>query len=169
MPTHPKTNIPVEEHVDHDVPWVGCTDDAAHLQHHLCQQVVQAANRLLALVVCRDGNVHKLEWGIGIAKGNGGHVDIGRLTNCLMVNTGVGQHQQTGLLECLLNLVGECACGKGGEYLEGMLLTISALLLRPTHSLHIVQPLHRCTTSITTTHATPHTPYTHNTNNTAAV
>ena len=67
---------------------------------------------MLALVVGGDGNVHKLEGGVRVADGDGGHVHVGSLNNGLGVGAGVSDDQETGLTETLGDVVGE---GSGGE------------------------------------------------------
>lgn len=64
------------------------------------------------LVVTWDGNVHVSQWGVSVAQGNGGDVDVGRLSQRLMVSTGVCHNQEAGLPESCLNLIGECTRGE---------------------------------------------------------
>ena len=51
------------------------------------------------LVVCGDGNVDELEGRVGVAEGDDGDVDVGRLTDSLVVDAGVGHDDETRLLE----------------------------------------------------------------------
>ena len=71
------------------------------------------------LVVAWNGDIHISEGCVGVAQGNGGDVDVGRLSQGLMVSTGVGDDQKAGLPEGSLNLIGEGtrgeAAGKGGR------------------------------------------------------
>lgn len=60
------------------------------------------------LVVTGDGNVDVSKWGVSVAQGNGRDVDIRSLSQRLMISTGVGHDQETGLPEGCLNLIGEC-------------------------------------------------------------
>lgn len=64
------------------------------------------------LVVAGDGNVHVSQWGVSVAQGNGGNVDVGSLSQWLMVSTRVCHDQEAGLPESCLDLIGE---GTGGE------------------------------------------------------
>lgn len=64
------------------------------------------------LVVTGDGNVHVSQWGVSVAQGNGGDVDVGSLGQWLMVSTGVGHNQKARLPESCLDLIGECTRGE---------------------------------------------------------
>jgi hypothetical protein len=67
---------------------------------------------MTGLVVGGDGDIDKLQGSIGIAEGDNGDVDVGSFTDGLVVNTGVGDDDETGLLERAGDVVGE---GTGGE------------------------------------------------------
>jgi hypothetical protein len=62
---------------------------------------------VLRLVVGGDGNIDVVEGRVGIADGDNGDVDVRSLTDGLVVDTGVGDDDQTGLLERLGDVVGE--------------------------------------------------------------
>jgi len=64
------------------------------------------------LVVGGDGNVNVLGGRVSVGKGNDGDVDVGSLLDGLGVGAGVGDDDQTGLLERSGDVVGE---GTGGE------------------------------------------------------
>lgn len=64
------------------------------------------------LIVTGDGNVHVSQWRISIAQGNGGDVDIGSLSQWLMVSTGISHNQEAGLPESCLDLISECTRGE---------------------------------------------------------
>ena len=85
---------------------------ATRLQDHARQDVVQHANGVLALVVCRDGDVHVRHGRIGVAERNHRDVHVRRLAHGLVVRARVSHHQQPRLLKVLLALVGERACRK---------------------------------------------------------
>ncbi|KAF3846841.1 hypothetical protein F7725_003919 [Dissostichus mawsoni] len=59
-----------------------------------------------------DGDVHVSQWRVGVAQSDGGDVDVGSLSQWLMVGTGVCDEQEAGLPESSLDLIGE---GTGGE------------------------------------------------------
>lgn len=67
---------------------------------------------MATLVVGGDGNVDELGGGVGVAEGDDGDVDVGSLLDGLGVGTGVGDDNQTGLLERTGDVVGE---GTGSE------------------------------------------------------
>lgn len=67
---------------------------------------------MATLVVGGDGDVDVLGGRVGVAEGDDGNVDVGRLLDGLGVGAGVGDDDQTGLLEGSGDVVGE---GTGGE------------------------------------------------------
>ena len=67
---------------------------------------------MTTLVVGGDSDVDELQGSIGVGKGNNGDVDVGRLPDSLVVHTGVGNDDQSGLLERTSDVVGEAT---GGE------------------------------------------------------
>ena len=62
---------------------------------------------MLALVVGRDGHVNIGDGRVGVAKGDGGDVHVGSLLDGLVVGAGISYNQKPGLLEVLLDLIGE--------------------------------------------------------------
>ena len=105
--------VTVEEHVDHDVPAIGCPGDGAAQSEDLTgEQPPDETNRVLGLVVGRDGNIDELEGSIGVAEGDDGDVDVRGLTDGLVVDARVGDDDQAGLLERAGDVVGE---GTGSE------------------------------------------------------
>ena len=67
---------------------------------------------MATLVVGGDGNVDELGGGVGVAEGDDGDVDVGGLLDGLGVGAGVGDDDETGLLEGAGDVVGEVT---GGE------------------------------------------------------
>ena len=67
---------------------------------------------MTGFVVGRNSNIDELQRRIGIAKGNDRDVDVRGFTNSLVVHTGVGDNDETGLLEGTGDVVGEAS---GGE------------------------------------------------------
>ncbi len=67
---------------------------------------------MATLVVGGDGDVDVLGGRVGVAERNDGDVDVGSLLDGLGVGAGVGDDDQTGLLEGSSDVVGE---GAGGE------------------------------------------------------
>jgi hypothetical protein len=100
--------ITVEEHVHHDIPAIRRTRDGASKTEHLTrQQPPNQTDGVAGLVVSRNGNIDVSERSIGITKGNDGDVDIRGFTYSLVVNSGVGDNDETGLLERAGDIVGE--------------------------------------------------------------
>ena len=83
------------------------------------------------LVVRGDGDVDELEGRVGVAEGDDGDVDVCGLADGLRVGAGVGDDDQSGLLETPSDVVrevtgGETTCdglrtGVGGEFEDGAL------------------------------------------------
>ena len=65
-----------------------------------------------ALVVAGDGDVDELGGGVNVAEGDDGDVGVAALSDGLLVRPGVADHQETGLTEGSLDLIGE---GSRGE------------------------------------------------------
>ena len=58
-------------------------------------------------IVGRNGDINESERSIGIADGNHGDIDIGCLTNRLVIHSWVGDDDETGLSEGTSDVVGE--------------------------------------------------------------
>ena len=105
--------VTVEEHVDHNVPAVGGTGDGAPETEDLTgKEPPDETDGVTGLVVGGDSNIDELQGGIGVTESNDGDVDVGSLSDGLVVNTGVGNDNKTGLLERPGDVVGEAT---GGE------------------------------------------------------
>lgn len=90
---------------------------------------------MLGLVVGGDGNVNELQGSVGVAEGDDGDVDEGRLADGLVVDTGVGDDDEAGLLERAGDVVGEVSGGEatgdglgtgGGRELEDSAVSVRA-------------------------------------------
>ena len=77
-----------------------------------CLQDQQLTDAVRALVVAGDGDVDELGGGVNVAEGDHGHVSVAALGDRLVVRPGVADHQQSGLTEGSLDLIGE---GSGSE------------------------------------------------------
>lgn len=73
---------------------------------------IQSFISLSHLVVAGNGNVHVSQRRVSVAQGDGGDVDVGSLSQWLMISTRVRHNQQTGLPERCLDLIGECTRGE---------------------------------------------------------
>jgi len=62
---------------------------------------------VLRLVVGGDSDIDVVQGRVGVADGDNGDVDVRSLSNGLVVDTGVGDDDQTGLLERLGDVIGE--------------------------------------------------------------
>lgn len=81
---------------------------------------------MTALVVGGDGNIDEVGGGVSVAKSDDGDVDVAGLLDSLGVGAGVGNDDQTGLLERAGDVVGEVTGGEttgngGGTGVRGEL------------------------------------------------
>ena len=67
---------------------------------------------MTTLVVGWDSNIDELSWGIGIAEGNDGNVDIGSLLDSLGISARIGDDNEAGFLERAGDVVGEVTRGE---------------------------------------------------------
>lgn len=122
--------VTVEEHVGHDrkVTALDAKDGAA-------EEPPEETNRVTATNVTGDGNVDELEGRVRVGERDARDVDVRGLTNGLVVDTGVGDNDHTGLLEGTGDVVGEGAGGEsasdgsstglGGELEDGTLTVLA--------------------------------------------
>jgi len=101
----------VHEEVDHDRPRLSAVDDGSHAENLTSQEPVQEGDGVLALVVARDSDINVAEGRVNVAEGNDGDVDITGLLDGLVVNMGVSDDDETGLLVSTSGVVRE---GTGG-------------------------------------------------------
>jgi hypothetical protein len=108
-------------------------DGLAEAEDLTSDQPHDEGDGVATLVVARDGNVDVTEGRVGVAKSNGGEVDIRSLSERLVVLEGISNEQQTGLVVIGLDVVGERTGGetasnhvssKGLSQLEGSTLGI---------------------------------------------
>jgi hypothetical protein len=104
--------VRVDKHVNHNVPGGSARDRVTEAENLTSKEPVHQSDGVLTLVVARDDNVNTTEVGVSIAEGDNGAVNVGRLSQGLVVLGGVGNDQQTGLDVLGLDVVGE---GTGGE------------------------------------------------------
>lgn len=108
--------VSVEEQVGEDVPSgrSGGSSGNGSLQSEdlSAEEVPHETDGVSGLVVGGDGNIDELEGSVGVTEGNDGDVDVGGLSDSLVVDTGVGDNDHSGLLEGSGDVVGEVT---GGE------------------------------------------------------
>lgn len=105
--------ISVEVEIGHDGPLgVSVLKGATETQNLSGDHPPHKTDGVSALVVAGDGDVNKLDGGVGVTESNDGDVDVGGLLDGLVVGSGIGDDQQTGLLERSGDVVGERS---GGE------------------------------------------------------
>lgn len=76
------------------------------------QRCIRFSGRVSDLVVAGDRNIHITQGRVCVAQSNGGDVDIGSLSQWLMVSTRIGHNQEAGLPESSLDLIGESTRGE---------------------------------------------------------
>ena len=79
---------------------------------------------MTALVVCRDGHIDELGWGVCITKGYNGDIDVRCFFDGLCVGAWVGDYNEARFLEGAGDVVGEVprgetACDGGGAGVRG--------------------------------------------------
>ena len=105
--------VSVEEHIDHDVPAVrGPRDGATETEDLASEKPPNETDGVAGFVVCGDSDVDKLKGCVSVAEGNDRDVDVGGLTNGLVVDTGVCNDNEAGFLEGAGYVISETA---GGE------------------------------------------------------
>lgn len=70
---------------------------------------------MTGLVVRRDSDIDELQRSVGVAKGDDRDVDVGSLTDGLVVNAGVGHDDEAGLLERAGDVVCEATGGESAS------------------------------------------------------
>lgn len=106
--------VSVEEEIGENRP-VASVDGASKTEDLSAEQVPDETDRVTRLVVARDGNVNKLQRGVSVTEGNDGDVDVSGLPDGLVVNSGVGDDDQSGLLERSGDVVGERTGGESSS------------------------------------------------------
>lgn len=119
--------ISVEVEIGHDGPLgVSVLKSATESQHLSREHPPDKTDRVSTLVVAGDGNVDKLNGRVGVAQSNDGDVDVRGLLDGLVVGSGIGDNQKSGLLERSGDVVGERSGGEsagngGGATVVGKL------------------------------------------------
>jgi len=105
--------VAVEEHVWHDSPVVrAAADGASEAEDLSAEEPPHETDRVLALVVGRDGHVDVLERRVRVAQRNDGDVDVRGLSDGLVVHARVRHDNQARLLERARDVVGERSRGE---------------------------------------------------------
>lgn len=105
--------VAVEVEIDHDIPLgLAVGNGATETEDLTGQHPPNQTNGVTSLVVGWDGYVDELGWGVGVAEGDNGNVDIGSLLDSLSIGAGVGHDDEAGLLERAGDVVGEVTWGE---------------------------------------------------------
>lgn len=79
---------------------------------HTLEEAARNARGKRYLVIAGNSDIHVAQWGVSVAQGNGGDVDVGGLCQRLVISPGVRNHQEPRLTESCLDLVCEGARGE---------------------------------------------------------
>lgn len=105
--------VSVEIQIGHDGPGGGSVgQNTSESQNLTGKEVPDETNRVLGLVVAGNGNINEFGGRVGVSKGNDGDVDVGGLLDGLSIGAGVGDDDQSGLLERAGDVVGEVTRGE---------------------------------------------------------
>lgn len=105
--------ISVEVEIGHDGPLgVSILKGTSESQNLSRDHPPHKTDGVSALVVAGNGNVDKLDGRVGVNQSNDGDVDVRSLLDGLVVGSGIGDNQKSGLLERSGDVVGERT---GGE------------------------------------------------------
>ena len=99
--------VSCDEEIDQDVPVLILLELASEDSHLSCQHPEDGGDGLGDPVVAWDDDVDEVKGSVGVAESDGGDVNVGGLNDGLVVALGVGDDQETGLLELLGDLIGE--------------------------------------------------------------
>jgi hypothetical protein len=122
-----KQELHTEVQIDHDVPGgLAVVDGTTKTEDLAGKHPPNGTNGVATLVVGGNGAVNVLGGRVGVSQGDDGNVDVRSLLDGLGVGSGVGNHDQTGLLEGSGDVVGERTGGEstgngGGTGVSGEL------------------------------------------------
>lgn len=69
--------VPVEEHVNHDIPTVACSGDGStESEDFTGKEPPYETDGVLGLVVRGDGDINEFSGGVGVAESNDGDVNV---------------------------------------------------------------------------------------------
>jgi len=123
----------VEEKIGHDLslPLGGSVEGASESEDLSGESPPDQTDGVGSLVVAWDGDIDKLGRRVGVAKSNDGDVDVRGFSDWLMIDSGIGDDEESGLSEGALVLVSERtggvsagnwgSSGLGGELEDGSL------------------------------------------------
>jgi len=97
----------IEEQINHDIPLLVARDDSLQSQNLTSKKPEEKTDGFSRAVVARNGNVNVFQIGISIAKGNCWKIHIGSLFECLVINSRIGDNEETWFEELGLDLIGE--------------------------------------------------------------
>ena len=88
-----------KEKNEHDGPGLSSGDGSSDSEGLSGEHPPDESDSVLGLVVGGDGNVDELEGSVGITESDNGDVDESGLSDGLVINSGVGNDDDSGLLE----------------------------------------------------------------------
>merc|ERR1711957_576984 len=128
--------VTVHEKIDKDLPRLVTGELSLDLLDLTGEEPDGVGEGVDGFVVGGNGNINPVHWGVGITESDNGDVHVRRLVKGLVVESGIGDDHETGLLEFLGVLIGKgtgnplstevVGMGVGGELQDGTLGVWSA-------------------------------------------
>lgn len=116
--------ISSNEEIDQLRPFLVGLDGASQNLDFSGEHPEDGSDRFGDSVVAGDDDIDEIEGSVGVAESNSGDVDVAGFDDGLVVALGVSDDQESGFLELLGDLIGECSgnpSGGGGGGAAGVL------------------------------------------------
>jgi len=114
--------VSVEEEIWHDVPFFGSAEGSLQSLDFSGQKPVSQTNTVGGFVVARNADIDVFDWRIGIAQGNDWDVDVASFSDGLVVDSWIGDDDQSWLSVAGLGVIGKATWGEsavhGGSFDE---------------------------------------------------
>merc|ERR1740115_324641 len=131
-----RIGVTVHEKIDKDLPRLVTGELSLDLLDLTGEEPDGVGEGVDGFVVGGNGNINPVHWGVGITESDNGDVHVRSLVKGLVVESGIGDDHETGLLEFLGVLIGKgtgnplstevVGMGVGGELQDGTLGVWSA-------------------------------------------
>merc|ERR1719168_530747 len=105
-------SVSVEEEIRHDFPFFGSREFAFQSQGFSGEEPPHKTDRVFTLVVAGDDNVDVFERRVNVTEADDWDVDVGSLSNGLVIDGGIGDDDQFRLFVAALGVIGVSTWGK---------------------------------------------------------
>lgn len=113
----------LDEHIDHDIPRLVTRDGLTEAEDLTGDHPEDEGDGVTSLVVARDGDIDVTERRVGVGESDRREVDIGSLSEGLVILQGVADEQETRLIEVSLDIVREGTRGElSGDHVSSEVL-----------------------------------------------